>query len=219
MIGRGIVNGAILFCLVLFGSVHACNCNLNYIEETVAFEDETAFNIYQDLCESARLGDMEEAKRLYEEMKKAYRYFPKLEDCDDGSFIMSNFDPTVACEGFRKRFAGRMVDLGICDTLEDVELEGETLRVWPLGCKKKVPMPKVTDEDWCKDNCDTAALGLSLGCAALRVPSCVNYCLLTVEAMRRTCKYCCEGPGMWQRCLWPLQDYRPRCDCPSDTWW
>lgn len=199
-------------------SIEACNCDQIQSHGVVDVEDEEAFELYGSFCDSAKSGDLEKAKTYYEALRQTYRYFPILEDCDDGSFTLRGMDPTVIGESLRRKYAERMVEIGVIESEKDVILEGQILHVYPFGCKKKV-LHKGNDEDWCKGNCDSLAVGLGLACSQLRVPFCVSTCLLSVETLRRTCQYCCQGETFWQRCLWPLQDYRPRCDCPSDTWW
>jgi hypothetical protein len=195
-----------------------CLCNCNLPESSLDQEKYTENNLddlYDDLQLSLKT-DMKKAQALYEKARSLDKNFPILVDLDDGSYLIKNINPDHLNEKLRKKHADDMLRFGICDSDQDVVIESDCLHVFPKTCKKKVH--KACDPEWCKDNCDSLAFGLGFTCNSLRARWCITSCMIAVESLRRACKYCCNDGGFVQRCLWPLADYFPRCDCEDMEW-
>jgi len=201
------------------------SCSIKELEDRIK-EHET-YEIYDQSYLDCLYGAMgiyskTDLKRGFETYKKAQIWdpnFPVVEDQEDGSFIVRNIPKNQLDESFLRSLSKTLTSYEICDSPDDITIIDDVVYIVPAHCKKKDFLLKATDEDWCKDNCDSLAFGLGWGCSNLRNGWCISSCMTTVEVMRRTCKYCCEDRGFLQRCLWPLADYFPRCDCDDLEWW
>lgn len=202
-----------LATLLLFSAIRIDACNCECASDTFSPEDLT--QLYSDICEASQV-DMDKAFELYKIARKVDPHFPVVEDLSDG-FVLRNMNPEVVMHPqFQENYTRDMIRFGIVTSKEEIEFLPEGVFVQP---QKKKLSKSLDDECWCKDNCDSLAFGLSWSCSMLRSKYCVCSCMATVESLRRTCKYCCEGTGFLQRCLWPLTDYHiPPCIYFSNDW-
>jgi hypothetical protein len=207
--------GISLICLPL----SACSCGCAAIEasdrhvEMIPSDLEyyTGDNL-QELHDEIMRASLERSSRVWkliDRMKVVDPDCPILTDLEDGSIL---FKGGIALSDLEKEELAKFFKgCGLCDDVSDVEFSGVDVHVITPWCKKKVPVRKATDEAWCQDNCDTLTFGLQI--AACRLPfKCQSRVSIAIEAMRRACKWCCEGGGWLNTCLWPLRDYCVACD-------
>lgn len=149
--------------------------------------------------------EIERLKVLYNLYKENSPHFPKFEDTEYGvkiSGLISELRTTAVYDRVVNELSVRNVVKGCkdCPRNEDGSIE--------LHFKKKAYSEN--DVSWCQDNCDSAAVMASMGCSVCGDPLKVSACIMIVEGLRRSCKYCC-----WSyyngSCESQLDNFTPRC--------
>ena len=201
---------AILTFLMIFtGSLNACNCGCNSCSDTIYTNLD---DLYTDI-QNAAVSGSDNLWELIDQAKSQDKNFPVMHQLEDGRLIVLNVTTEeMSSEQFRKEFTWLMRVMGLCENKEDVDYQDRGIYITPEWIKKKDLLPKVVDEQWCKDNCDSLTMSLQIAIGRLKSFKCIAVASMAVETLRRNCHSCCQAATWFQACLWPLAQYCVKCD-------
>ena len=127
------------------------------------------------------------AKELYKKLIMSDNVLSSIEEDNTGI----RFRVVTECmrkESFLEYMTDRLCISGACKSPSDIKLEEDgSLRITFSGLK-----PKTGFFGACESNCDSAAVGASFCCSFFRTRLCTGVCIAAVEALRRSCHWCCR---------------------------
>jgi hypothetical protein len=176
-------------------------------------ENEAVKALWLRMSIAAGSGDKERSYKDLKLIEKYDRNLPHVQ-INQGYAFITNLQ--VRSVGDHNGIASLLADLGVCKGSEDVVF-GPSGNCWvkmrefsepccaDCGEERRIDLVANANVASCKERCSALAISAGLGCNFCPTPFAKAGCAAAVAGLLKTCSWCCEGSGFYERCLKYLQ--------------